>query len=453
MKSIRNWMCCAAMVGSSVAFAQDSSVDEDYERATFTGSKSKPIRADIDAVESSSGTPAVISNSLRLYPDAVYEGARVLNMDIKFVAACHEAIELVYRRQYIDAKAAFEAAQRSYPGSALGPIGHVLIYQALMLENLDFAYESQYKLAANQARQQLMEALEVRGNDAWEHFILGGVLGIDAIHSMRRGNYLTSLNRALEAMKSIGRAKKLAPEFPDLKLGDGLYNYWRTVISRSVKGLPDFADNRMLGIEQLREVQEEGIFLGPAATFALTYTWLEEGALKRATQSALRNHRAYPENVVNNLMLGRLYMYRRKYVESEKYFKMVVKTSAKNQRVYYFMTRMYLRQKRLTDAEEAVNRFLEFDVKKRDRALALMQKSLIYYRRKDWNTAEALAKEAWTVGKLKRAKRRLASINRARERAVNNTDAPLPPPPPPPPDPAQTTGPKAAKAAKAAQQK
>jgi tetratricopeptide (TPR) repeat protein len=378
-------------------------------------------------------------------------------MDIKFVADCHAAIELVYQRKYSEAKIAFEAAQRRYPGSALGPIGHVLIYQALMLENLDFSYERQYTLAANQARQQLMEALEVRGNDAWEHFILGGVLGVDAIHSMRRGNYLTSLNRALEAMKSIERAKKLAPEFPDLKLGDGLYNYWRTVISRGVKGLPDFADNRMLGIEQLREVQEKGIFLGPAATFALTYTWLEEGALKRATQSALRNHRAYPENVVNNLMLGRLYMYRRKYTESEKYFEMVVRVSPQNRRVYYFMTRMYLRQKRLADAETSVNRFLAFDLSKRERALALMQKSLIYYRRADWDTAEALAQKAWTLGKLKRAKRRLSSINRARERAVNKVDA-APPPPPPVQSDAETTPstsstPKAAKAAKAGRKK
>ena len=210
----------------------------------------------------------------------------------------------------------------------------------------------------------------------------------------------------------------------------------------------------MLGREQLREVQENGIFLGPAATFALTYTWLEEGALKRATQSALRNHRAYPENVVNNLMLGRLYMYRRKYTESEKYFKMVVRVSPKNRRVHYFMTRMYLRQKRLVDAETSVNLFLEFDLSKRERALALMQKSLIYYRRADWDTAESLAQKAWTLGKLKRAKRRLSSINRARERAENKVDAPPPPPPPPPsstqPD-SETSpsNPKEAKAAKA----
>jgi predicted Zn-dependent protease len=217
-------------------------------------------------------------------------------------------------------------------------------------------------------------------------------------------------------MKSVNRAKKLAPEFPDLLLGDGLYNYWRTVITRSVKGLPDFADNRMLGIEQLRRVQNEGIFLGPAATFALTYTWLEEGALKRATAASLRNHRAYPDNVVNNLMLGRLYMYRRNYTESFKYFKKVLIVAPKNRRVHYFLTRMYLRQKKLTEAEQHVNIYLSYKLTKHDRALALHQKCLIYYRKKDWDTAERLANEAWSLSKLKRAKNRLNKIKNARAR-------------------------------------
>ena len=188
--------------------------DKDYEEATFTGKKDKPIQADIDEVSVPNlEQPESTSNSLQLYPDAVYEGARVLSMDVKFVATCYDAVQLVYNRRYSEAKAAFEAAQRRYPDSALGPIGKVLIYQALMLENLDFSFEKQYELAAKQARQQLAQALEVRRNDARENFILGGVLGIDAIHSMRRGNYLTSLNRALEAMKAIDRAKKLAQDF------------------------------------------------------------------------------------------------------------------------------------------------------------------------------------------------------------------------------------------------
>ncbi len=407
---------------SPMVWADDSeSSDDDLSEQTISGQRvAVPVEADIEDENTAVDKVDVAPASIRPYPDKVYEGARVLNMDVEFVNTCYQAIEMVYKRQYAEAKLAFEDAGRKYPDSGLGPVGKVLVYQSLMLENLDFAYEKQYELAANQARQQLMQALEIRGNDAWEHFILGGVLGIDAIHSMRKGHYVTALNRAIEAMKSVERSQELAPEFKDLMLGDGLYNYWRTVITRSVKGLPDFSDNRALGIEQLRTVQSEGIFLGPAATFALTYTWLEEGALKRATGSALRNHRAYPDNVVNNLMLGRLYMYRRNYVESEKFFKLVLNVAPKNRRVHYFMTQMYLRQKRLTDAERHVNIYLTFSLTKRDRALALHQKCLIYYRRKDWATAEALAEEAWKVGKLKRSKNRLAKIKKAQVREKKN---------------------------------
>ena len=119
-------------------------------------------------------------------------------------------------------------------------------------------------------------------------------------------------------------------------------------------------------------------------------------------------------------MLGRLFMYRRstRARSTGRRFASV----PENRRVYYFMTRMYLRQS-LTKAETSIDKYLGFDLSKRDRARALMQKSLIYYRRKNWDTAESLADQAWKInGKLKRAKKRIASIKRAREREANKPE-------------------------------
>jgi hypothetical protein len=70
----------------------------------------------------------------------------------------------------------------------------------------------------------------------------------------------------------------------------------------------------------------------------------------------------------------------------------------------------------LADAERFVDKYLSLQLSKRERGVALLLKSQIYYRRKDFNTAESLAKEAWQVGKLKRAKKRLAKISKARDR-------------------------------------
>jgi len=408
----RNLMFLSALTFIRPAFAQDDLDDEDAESTISGQPVGEPI---MDDVEESTPDP-VDSYSTRPYSDRAYEGARVLQMDVAFVEDCIQATDLLFRRDYIGAREAFEDAGARWPNSGLAPVGRTLVYQAMMLENMDFRLEAQYVQAAKQARQQLQEAMEVPGNEAWEAFIYGGILGVDAIHSVRKGQYLSALTRGFEAMRSVNRAKKLAPEFKDPLLGDGLYNYWRTVISQSVKGLPAFGDNRKLGIEQMQTVEREAIFLGPAATFALTYTWLEEGARARALSAARRNQKRYPDNVVNNMLIGRIYMYRRMYAESEASFKRVLKVSPKNQQVHYYLGRMYLRTKQLSKAEEHVDAFLEFELNDSSRSRALYAKGLIYYRRKDYDTAEQYVSQAWDVGKLQRAKRRLEKIQRMRDR-------------------------------------
>ena len=171
------------------------------------------------------------------------------------------------------------------------------------------------------------------------------------------------------------------------------------------------------GLRELNQrVEREAIFLRPAATFALTYTWMEEGALKRSLSAALRNQKRYPNNIVNNILVGRLYMYRRAYADSERNFKKVLQTSPENQKVHYYMARLYLRTKQLSQAEHHVDQYLGFDLDDAYRSRALYSKGLIYYRRKDYDMAEKYVTQAWKLGKLKRAKRRLEKIQRMRDR-------------------------------------
>jgi hypothetical protein len=55
---------------------------------------------DIDDEEGTASAAPQVAETLRPYPDKVYEGARVLSMDVAFVNACREAINLVYGRDY-----------------------------------------------------------------------------------------------------------------------------------------------------------------------------------------------------------------------------------------------------------------------------------------------------------------------------------------------------------------
>ena len=307
---------------------------------------------------------------------------------------------------------------KKWRGSGVAPVGRVLVWQAMMLENFDFRYERQYKTAYWQARQELEESLLQPGNDAWEYFMLGGMLGVDAIHLMRKEEYVLSLSRGYEAMKAVNKCKELAPEFTDAMLGDGLFNYWSTVVSMNTKSIPNTGDRRMEGIQQIKKVEQQGIFLRPAATLALTYTWIEEGKRRKALDSALRNQRKYPDNVINNQVLGRVYMYNSMYAESEETFEHVLAVDPENRRVYFYLGRLYIRWKKLDKGLESLDTYLEFpDLSDLEKGGALYYKGNIYYSRKDYAEAKSLYKEAWRIARIKRARARLDTIEKKESRS------------------------------------
>ena len=361
---------------------------------------------------------ALASDAANLaWSERVRRGARVLKAREDFVRDCVISIEHLYHRRYGDAKNGFAAIGARYPGSAAEPVGQVLVWQALMLENFDFKYVSQYELAAKRARMELEEALYQSGNEPWEHFMMAGVLGIDSIHTMRKGEYLTALNRGVEAMKSVAKAQEAAPEFMDAWLGDGLFNYWRSVIAMSSRAIPDMGDHRAKGIAQMQQVEREGIFLSPASTLALVFTWMEEGDMKKALAHTEKGQKNYPENVINNLVHGRVLMYMKRYPESEAAFQQVIAQDPTNERVHYYLSRLYMRTRDIPKARSSIDKYLTFNLDNETRGYALYQKGLIDYRLKDWDAAEKAFSESYRLAKLDRAKSRLESVKKARAAA------------------------------------
>ncbi len=349
----------------------------------------------------------------RKYPAIAYLGAEMLDVDPEFVHDCRKGLELIFQRDYKTAMAHWDAMGVKWRGTGVAPVGRVLVWQALMLENFDFRFERQYKTAWWQARQELEEAMMQPGNEAWEFFMLGGMLGVDSIHLMRKEEYVTALSRGYEAMKSINQCKAIAPEFTDATLGDGLFNYWATVVSMNTKSIPNTGDNRQQGIAQMKRVEQQGIFLRPTATLALTYTWIEEGKRKQALETALRNQEKYPNNVINNQVLGRVYMYNSMYKEAEQTFKRVLAVDSENRRVHFYLGRLYIRWKKLDKALSSLDTYLKYtDLSDVERGAALYYKGNVFYARKDYSSAKSLYKESWRMGRIKRAKSRLESIER-----------------------------------------
>lgn len=351
----------------------------------------------------------------RPYDNVVYRGAEVLQLQPEFVHGARQGLELIYLRDYPGAMDHFGQMDKDYPGSGLGPVGRGLIYQALMLENFDFDYEPQYESNWAQAKSELTTAIEVPGNDAWEYFLMVGVVGVEAIHATRRYNYVGALTKAMDAFRYLERCKDLAPEFPDLVLADGINNYWRSVVALNTKLIPDGEDRRAEGISQMKYVETNGIFVAAPTSLALTFTYLEERDIKRALGTASRGHQMYPDNVINNLVLARIYIYMRRFTQSENICQQILEDDPENERVHYYLGLVYSRTKRMDQAIAELERYLTYELIDEYRATTLYRLAGFHYRKGRYTEAEDLYTQAVKVNKHKGAKKRLERMKRLKK--------------------------------------
>jgi tetratricopeptide (TPR) repeat protein len=341
-----------------------------------------------------------------------------LGMEPALAQEIRDGLEMLFRREYTGARDHFAAVEKRDPANAagLGPMSDLLVWQALMMENFDYKYDKQYWVASKEARSRLENALSVAGNDAWEHFLLGGVSGIEAIHLMRTGKYLTALQTAFEAMDHVEQTRALAPGFTDLKLADGMYNYWRTVVTRSVSVLPDFGDHRTEGIEQMLAVERDGIFLQAPTTLSMAFTWIEEGKNQEALESCQKNRGPYPDNVINNLVTGSVHVALRQYASAESVFDEVLEDAPSNKRARYWKGIALQRSGKLDEALTQYEAYLASDyLEKAQRAQAHYRVGQIKYSQKQYAAAEEAFKAAVKVdGSHKRAKDRIDIMKKER---------------------------------------
>lgn len=297
----------------------------------------------------------------RPYDNVVYIGARALDLQPEYVQRTRVGFQQVFQRDYKGARQHFVKLDQDYPGTGISGSVDTLVWQALMLENFDFRYDRQYSVAHDKAIRDLKTALKDPEHQGWEHFQMAGLLGVGAIHMVRQGTYLPALNQAFVAMDHIQKAREASPNFVDLDIADGMYNYWRTVVTMSSKMLPDFGDQRQLGISQIQNVEKGGVFLSEPATMALAFSWLEEREFKQATNACMRLRRAYPNNVINNLLTAQSFIHQRRFQPALDVLGHIRKTAPENNRVYYYLGLAHLRKGEPQTAIKHLERYLSSD--------------------------------------------------------------------------------------------
>ncbi len=349
------------------------------------------------------------------YDPAAIRGAEQLALPVAYVQGIRDGLHLAYLRDYDGARAHFHKLDNTYPGTGIAAAVDAVIWQAIMLENWDYRHEREYLAANAKAQTQLGVALGVAGSEGWEHFLLAGMKGIEAIHTMRREKYLSALQTALDAMTHAGKSREHAPAFKDLLLADGMYSYWRTVVSRQSRLIPDFGDKRAEGIAQMEEVERDGVFLGPPATLSLAFSFIEESEHAKALAATRRNHSVYPDNIINLLVMGQIQSYQRHFSDAHETWDQVLTVDPSNQRVLYWRGLTFLRSGKSADAIPQLETYLASGyLEPHHRSWTLYRLGEAYYRQKRYADAEASYTAAVKVDGHQSAKSALERMRASR---------------------------------------
>ncbi len=408
MKGARNVIgLLVGLLLAAPAWAEDDKEDpsnvDDQER--ITGKVPPPLPETPQSAHKDYEEP---DEGDRPYPNSAYRGAAALQLDPQYVFEIQQGLEMMFLRDYEGSREHFTKVDKAFPDTAISSVADVLVWQALMLENFDFRFDDQYWVSSKAARQGLEAALKNPGNEGWEHFLMAGVVGIEAIHTMRQTKFLSALQMAFSAMDHIQKTRELVPDYIDVQLADGMYNYWRTVVTLSSKVLPDFGDHRVQGLEQMKDVERSGIFLSSPSTLSLAFSWLEEGKLREASAACQRNRSKYPKNIINNLVTGTTFVYQRRYSSAIGAFDAILAEDAENKRVRYWRGVALLRNGQLEEAEAEFKKYIAFDyMEDYQRSNAHYRLGQVYYRQKKFSASYTSYKEAVRLTKHKGAKQAL----------------------------------------------
>ncbi len=245
--------------------------------------------------------------------------------------------DAVLDRRYADAAWYFDHAEHNHHASPVGPLGHMLIAQAQMLENYDMASEDEYRLARNQAQKRLQNALDAPGNEAWDHLLAGAFHGMEGLHAMRKNQYIASVRRGLGAVRHLRRSRRAGDRLHDVDLGLGGYDYFRSVVSRQAPWVPFVPDRREEGLALIEHARREGEFMRPIAQLALVFTLIDENRSEQSIALARAFLERYPNNVVARIQLGRALSRRRHFEEAIQEFEHVLELHPENRIVGYYL--------------------------------------------------------------------------------------------------------------------
>ena len=230
-----------------------------------------------------------------------------------FDVRIQRGIDLIYNLRFAEAERHFQAIVEAEPDNPLGYFFRAMVsWWRILIDLPDETYDAEFHVRLKQCIEVCDRRLAKDPMDFDAILFKGGAIGFRGRLYGDRERYLKAARDGLRGLPLLKKSRQLEPTNKDILFGQGLYHYFAEVMPKRhrilrpiMAFLPD--GDRLLGLQQLKEVAREGAYASTEAAYFLGQIYrIFEKDNRRALPYFEELYKRYPDNAVFHRYTARL---------------------------------------------------------------------------------------------------------------------------------------------------
>ncbi len=196
--------------------------------------------------------------------------------------------------RYDVAFAIFDSLKQNNPQHPAGHFFFAAVLQAQMTDLETQKWQDDFHDHIDQAISLARENIDQNDGAIPFRYYFGAGLSYKSLQMGREKKYLPAIKLGMAAVNELEKTMDQNPSFHDPLLGIGLYQYWRSHLTKSLSWLPFFSDQRSEGIEKIQKAAKCSEFSRWAALSSLAWIYMQEEQYERAYDYASQGYDEIP---------------------------------------------------------------------------------------------------------------------------------------------------------------
>jgi tetratricopeptide (TPR) repeat protein len=287
------------------------------------------------------------------------------------------SVDYVYKEKFSLAEEEAKKIIKKYPDHPAGYFFYAAALESWMSYYESDKREEEFYRSCDLAIEKAENVISKDPNNAWAMFFLGGADGAKGTYESRYEKWITSFRHGWKGVSMLQSLYKKCPDIKDTYYGLGLYDYWRSKLTKLLWWMPGIENRTEQGIRELMIAKADGVYTSISASADLMAVMNNEKRYQEALAIAEEMLVRFPGSLVfcrgkaaALFGLGRfdeseaIYRYILERVEAEpidNHYDAVV--------CHFLLANIYLKMKRYTQSIAECNRMGYYgfggDIKKR----------------------------------------------------------------------------------------